>query len=545
MSRAASTLSLAAILLATALLVFPGLGATALWQDEGQTAVVAKNVLRTGLPNASDGTNTVSLFGDRRDIRDGVYIWQPWVPNYVAAASMAVFGQNAFGARFPFALGLVLLVLAVFRFASRWQTDPRVTWAATVLTAGSVAMLLHARQCRYYVVGALLALLVVDAWLRLRRGDGRPAIIRLAVASTLLFNTFPPGAILLGAALALDLIWADGRRRPWKQLATATAIVVAVNLPVAVFLRIWDRQYGVQPGYSDIAVFGTYLARYLLTLNLYFFPGLVAAGALILRRRSLLGGKFLRDPLTRVIVLAIAVQVAGFAAISDYPFTRYLVGAAPFVFLLGARCIAVLSGGRAWATAVLVALTLGTNLLAMPPLWLLRSTALGETEWKRGGIDGRLLVAGDVGGSFARGEIGLISRTPAGSPLWDYVAELGHPPRGPVDAIVEHLEQHAEPGDLVYVGYGDLALMFHSSLPIRGKSHPDVRSPRFFVQRHFNPIPPRRLSQLDVLRPKYEVTPLGVRDYQWNNSPDPLYHRFRAESDEDVPELHIFRRTIE
>ena len=60
---------------------------------------------------------------------------------------------------------------------------------------GSVAMLLHARECRYYAVAALLSVLVVDAHLRLRSGEGRAAILRLALFASLLFNSFPPGHI--------------------------------------------------------------------------------------------------------------------------------------------------------------------------------------------------------------------------------------------------------------------------------------------------------------------------------------------------------------
>jgi hypothetical protein len=69
-----------------ALLVLPGLGATSLWEDEAKTAFVARNVLHTGLPMASDGRNVVSLFTDNRDIRDGLFIWQPWLQIYLAAS---------------------------------------------------------------------------------------------------------------------------------------------------------------------------------------------------------------------------------------------------------------------------------------------------------------------------------------------------------------------------------------------------------------------------------------------------------------------------
>ena len=117
-------LTLACSLAAVAsLLVFPNLGKQALWQDEGQTAVVAQNVLRTGLPSASDGKNLVSIFADRRDIRSGISIWQPFAPVYAAAASMAIAGQNAAAARFPFAVAFVVLIVATYRIVRRWSHD--------------------------------------------------------------------------------------------------------------------------------------------------------------------------------------------------------------------------------------------------------------------------------------------------------------------------------------------------------------------------------------------------------------------------------------
>src|SRR5258705_2096775 len=102
------------------LLVFPNLGKPALWQDEGQTAVVAQNVLRTGLPLASDGKNLVSIFSDHRDIRSGISIWQPFAPVYAAAASMAIAGQNAVAARVPFAAAFVLLIVLSYRIVLYW-----------------------------------------------------------------------------------------------------------------------------------------------------------------------------------------------------------------------------------------------------------------------------------------------------------------------------------------------------------------------------------------------------------------------------------------
>src|SRR3954469_3087550 len=122
-------------LLIAALLVFWNLGSTCIWEDEGQTAVVAQNILTKGVPAASDGKNLVSIFQDHRDIRDGIYIWQGWLPTYVAAGSIAVFGRNAFGARFPFAVAFVVFLWYFYVFLRKWNGGRRrELWLTIALT---------------------------------------------------------------------------------------------------------------------------------------------------------------------------------------------------------------------------------------------------------------------------------------------------------------------------------------------------------------------------------------------------------------------------
>jgi len=540
MRPAAIDAFLACFLLAAALLVFPGLGATRLWEDEAQTAVVAKNVLQSGLPLASDGRNSVSMFPDGRDVRDGVFIWQPWLPNYLAAASMGVFGTNSFAARFPFALSFVLLVFACHRLFARWQSDRLAGRLALALMVGSAVMLLHARECRYYALAALLSVLVVDAHLRLRGGEGRPAVLRLALFATLLFNSFPPGAALLAVALGID--WLRARPTPAiaRHLALAAIAIAVANLPFVIYLRIWDRQFGMQPGYGDPGVFALYLLRYLLSLNLFFFPALLALLAAVLRWRSIASGRILRDDFSALLLAICAVQLLGFALLSDYPFTRYLIATAPFIFFLGARCLVVLSAGRNWVAWLLASMLLGTNLLGLPPLLLLRPTALGGLPWNTAGIDSALLEPGDVGGSIARGEIGTLIRTPLGSPLLDHLRGLRSPTRGPIDVLVAYLEAQAEPWDRVTISSGAVPLMFHTELQVRTPWDEGAQKPRFFVPRHFGPVPSDLIRSLGLTRSRYEEVALGVPDFQWNNRPDPLYHRFGTARDPEAPELRIF-----
>src|SRR5688500_7047936 len=86
------------------LLILPNLGDHLLWQDEAQTALVAKTVVQTGLPRISDGLNNFSQELGAEAGPDGLWKWHSWLPFYAVAASFKVWGYTTWAARLPFAL---------------------------------------------------------------------------------------------------------------------------------------------------------------------------------------------------------------------------------------------------------------------------------------------------------------------------------------------------------------------------------------------------------------------------------------------------------
>ena len=125
-----------------------------------------------------------------------------------------------------------------------------------------------------------------------------------------------------------------------------------------------------------------------------------------------------------------------------------------------------------------------------------------------------------------------------------------------MDALVAHLEAVASPADRIAIAYGDLPLIFHTALRVQspweeatlGRTGPAALgaqsvsspAPRFFVPRHFHPVPPHQLRAQGIERSRYREEKLGVPDYQWNHRPDPLYHRFTASGASEPPPLRIY-----
>lgn len=534
--------SLLVLVLLAGLLVMPGLGGNRIWQDEGQTAVIAKNILDSGLPKASDGKNTLSLFHDRSDVREGLYNWQPWLAPYLAAASMALFDVDSFGARLPFALAFIALVALFYRFLKTWYQDRGFALACTLMLLCCVPLLVHARQCRYYLLVPLFNLLIADAYLKYTIRNEFRSLLALILWFTLLFQSFPPAILLTGSALVVHGLFVCRQKIAIKNLFIIAVLIVLVNLPWAVFARLWDREFGVQAGYSSLTVFGAYLLRYVLTLNYYFFPFVILLVVLIARFRHLFRQSTTR-PVSTLAFLLCAIHLLGISLLSDYPFTRYLTGMIPFFLLLCIKGVHDLAGGRKALLYPLLAVIAITNFLHIVPSPLLKITALQNAEWSPNGVPPSYLKQGEVGYRYAMSENKGIINTGMQSPLYDYVLHILRPPKGPIDGIIDYLDENAKPGDVVQMTYGEFPLMFHMDLAVRGNNAPEPGLPDWLIIRHGYRLSGSReyLEQIEQL--SFRDVELPIPDLHWNNRPDPLYHYFETPFPEDVPAIKIKKRT--
>ena len=68
-----------AIVALSAFLLFYQLGQRPFWQDEAETACLAKNVLKYGLPRVTDGVNIISQEQGREYGPDLIWAWSPWM----------------------------------------------------------------------------------------------------------------------------------------------------------------------------------------------------------------------------------------------------------------------------------------------------------------------------------------------------------------------------------------------------------------------------------------------------------------------------------
>ena len=223
------------------LLLFWNLDGRLLWGDEAETATLARNVVRFGYPKTFDGVNRISLYGPNVDSAADAWVWSPWLQEYVAAASFAVFGTTTWAARAPFALigwfCLPLLGWVVYRVYR--AHGPAL--ASMALLATSEVFLLHARQCRYYSVSVLAEILFfysVHQWLAKERQWRWLLWVSLLVQ---FYSNYIIAAANLPVVLLLAWTLYRREKRDALRLGLAMALLVILAAPWVIYARMWHQ----------------------------------------------------------------------------------------------------------------------------------------------------------------------------------------------------------------------------------------------------------------------------------------------------------------
>jgi 4-amino-4-deoxy-L-arabinose transferase and related glycosyltransferases of PMT family len=164
-TRSITYILLFILLILAFFLIFKNLSDNYLWQDEAESAVLAKSILHFGYPKAFDGLNILnpniySGFGNG-------YAWKyhPWLHFYLISLSYGVLGESAFSSRLPFALLGFLAIVIIFFLAKRLFKKDSIALLSVLLATTSVPFLLHIRQCRYYSLQMFLVLVIVWTYL--------------------------------------------------------------------------------------------------------------------------------------------------------------------------------------------------------------------------------------------------------------------------------------------------------------------------------------------------------------------------------------------
>lgn len=485
------------IMILTALagvLLFSNLGNQYLWQDEAETAILARRVLEYGYPKAYDGKNLVNPTIRTSFSEDYGWRYHPWGQFYITAAAFRLFGESNFSARVFFALLGLLNIPLLYILALRLTRESFTALTASVLTAFSVNYLLLMRQARYYAPAVFLvivALIFYSRYLEKRKwSDILGVYISLTALGYTVHGMFLPvfAAICLHyfvfsfqrktfPVFGLFIIFTAGSVAPWFLYSNSGAHVAAISAK-----RLW-KNFEFQ-----IRMINKFI------MPVFFFLG-VYAFRLIWKRRWKIKLSTEEARAVWLILPMLLLSMSAFLFAEERNF-RYLVYFIPLLAIVeGMILFRLFKFNRA-----LFGCFLGLSILT---------------------------------GVFNMGRFECY--------LPKYLYEITHDYDGPVEGIVKFLNKNAKTGDEVKIIYGDMAVMFYTDLKVDNYGIYDSdHMPEWIVFRK------DWKESLDSpyfreVSGKYKKHVLDYPDIKWENRPDDMgFHRFRT--DREAPGVIIFEK---
>ena len=468
-----------------------------LWQDEAETAMLARRVLEFGYPRGTDGRNAIDIapFGYGAG---QAWVYAPWLPFYLLAGAFALFGQSTAVARLPFALFGWLSIWLAWRLACRLTDDRRIHRLTVALLACSVPFLLHMRQCRYYAPTTALVLGLCLAYLGYLRRPSRGTALGLGFLVTLLFHTnFGTCLPTAGALILHQMRWGTPPSR--RRGVAALALAAALTVPWAVYFY---RSAFV--GAPTLARIWQHFQYYVRVTNKYLAPlaamALLSLGSRLMSRRRWAVPAWQRLPREiQALFVALVAAHALFLLVPDQRHLRYLIPLAPLMAL----------GTAMWAAALM----------------------------DRHRLAGRLVVVLLVLTSV------LSSGRPS-VPLLEFAGELTHRYTGPMEGVVDYLRRHARPGEIVKIPYDDRTVMFYTGLTVESPSAflQETYPEWIVIRRDWLPGAFFDSAYFQRIQARYERIELEAPDVLWQNREDPGSHHFRTV--QGAPRVVMYRRLL-
>lgn len=331
--------------------LFSHLDSHLLWGDEAETAVLARQVVQYGVPQTFDGTNYILLHGRIDETRNHIWIWSPWMQNYLAASSFMLFGESTWAARAPFALigwcCLPLLALLVFKvYRSHW-----VALGAVALLATSEVFLLHSRQCRYYPISVLSEIILVFGVFEMLAS--RPRGVWLAALALVLqyYSNYIVAVANLPAILCVAWMLRKQGKAAMLRVAIVLGILFVAALPWLLFAQPWRQKFAV--GHEN---YPAKALQYLAIIHFQFIPLCI----FLLPLPGLFPGKGKPEDLPeparqweRFLLLLLPLYVITILS-APGSYTRYLLPLLPLMCLLAAAWVFRYIKWRALAIALLL-----------------------------------------------------------------------------------------------------------------------------------------------------------------------------------------------
>jgi len=518
------------LVLYSTLLILPGLSDSVLQVDEGADTFVSKTILDYSVPKHSDGVNSTMLYAD---FYDGLFVYRTWLPYYIQAFFMSIFGASTFSARIPFALCGILSIVALYFFALRISRSRSVAFFSGFLLASSAPALIYFRTARYVGLPILLTPILLYLYLSVfRKKAWNPfafIVVCLAYFQTMYVEFV---GILLGALGHLYLHRNKILDENINRVYFSAFVVSALTLPwmislIPVFSKISEYYQNASSLVQNNALSPfTRLAGYLFQTNNTLFPFIMVP--LFWLKPLRMHWKTLQLPVFCLI------GIYSTAIIHSIPMQQYVAGGIPlFCFLLGI----ILGKGlkkKPLKQSLLAGTLILVNILHIGPLWIFKPAV----ESSRGLFAGPRLESAHE--TFMR-EVSFQSH------LYNYSYELAHRYQGPLDKIINFFETHGSPGDTCFIDNEPESFTFYTGMKMLDEASLNPLSPPKWIVLRGNAWFPendsksaKKILQQILNSNRYETYALSAPITNNNNSYDIQIRKY--ESPKSLDKIRIYKR---
>jgi len=432
-------------------MVFLGLHNGALQVDEGADTFVSSTILEYGIPYHHDELNSTMEYAKVRD--DGLFIYRTWVPYYLQAGSLFIFGQTTFAARLPFAFLGMISTIMLYLFTLKLTGKKSVAFLATLFLISSVPALIYFRTARYVGLPILLTILLLYSYITIfEKKNWKPW--PLIVISILYFHIMyvACAGIILGTLIHFYINRKSTTPENYKRIAQAAIVTAIFTLPwlwfnFPVFAKITEFYLSTSDR-VDISGwrFLKNLTGFLFQLNNYIFPFILLP---LLFMRSL-------RPYKNEMLLCLCC-ITGLIFVSllhSIPLQQYIAGSFPLWYILLALVIIEGFPGRPAVRSILTATLILTNLIHIGPLLSVKASLKNHPEWfsKNSYIEYAYK-------SFDR-EVRLRSV------FYNHLFEVSNAYKGPLDEIIAFFKTHGKPGDSCYIDNEAESLAYYTGMKV-------------------------------------------------------------------------------
>jgi hypothetical protein len=520
----------------SASMIFIGLGDNLLQVDEGNDTFISTNILKFGFPTHSDGVNYTLLWASSHD---GLFVYRPWIPYYIQAFSLSLFGQTTFAARLPFALCGVLSVIFLYRFALKFTGRQFIAFLAALLLASSIPALIYFRTARYVGLPIFLSILLLSFYIEIYKNK-KWNPFPLTVVSIIFFHTMYVefAGMILGVLIHFFIYYKDALPENRQRAVWAAGITGVFCIPWFIFISpMFSKVTQHLASWStliDLSWHG-YIKRFLgflFQVNNYIFPFI------------LLPLFFLRQfkPFTKqVSLLLLCILTVLLTALPHaMPIQQYISASFPLFFLLLAILIVNIFPKILLAQSLLVTLLIISNLVHVCLFFPLKQIVKGHPEWFQ--------KSPYLENTFNS----LMREIKFKSVYFDYIYEISHDYKGPLDEIVAFFKEYGKPGESCYIDNEPESLAYYTGMKVIHRDDIKVQdTPDWIVLRgdYRESIKENSSSKIaknlrEIIRKNsYSKIELNSPSMRVNNTYDIQIHLFRSPSSANTDKITIYKLT--